>query len=254
MNHKKVAGEAFKQLGQTQLGQAVEMASASELPTDKRIPNDYLLRGQSPQEIVGAVTGWLRSHYSPPRPVAQPIIAETPTQVRRALKSLGYRTDLLGLPRALSREGKMVFFPQVVLELRSSVFERALAARTLSHEYFHAARIAPSKWTPVFVEEGMADFFADLAVAQMLGGADLQGYGYYRERAEGAKALMAFLADDDEKVTETLLFQTRAEPDVLTFLTNWLRLKEVNDPDINAILFYTSVEAWRAVIRRVTGR
>ena len=230
------------------------MAPGSDLPADKRIPADGLLRGQSPQEVVGAVTGWLRTHFPPPRPVAQPIIAETPRQVARALKGLGYRTDLFDLPRALSREGKLVLFPPVVLELRGSIFERALAARTMAHEYFHAARVAPNKWTPAFMEEGMADTFADLAVRQMLGGADLRSYGYYRERAEGAKALLAFLADGDEAAAETLLLQTRAEPDVLTFLTDQLRLKEVNEQDTNAILFYTGVEAWRAVIRRVTGR
>ncbi len=82
------------------------MVPASEFPTHKRIPDDHLLRGQSPHEIAGAVTGSAATF--PPRPVAQSVIAETPAQVRRALGSLGYRTDPLEQSRALSREGQMV--------------------------------------------------------------------------------------------------------------------------------------------------
>ena len=63
------------------------MVPASEFSTHKRISDDHLLRGQSPHEIAGAVTGSAATFR--PRPVAQSVIAETPAQVRRALGSLG---------------------------------------------------------------------------------------------------------------------------------------------------------------------
>ena len=224
-----------------------------DLPTDMDIPDDRLLRGASPQEVAGAVTKWLRSTYPPPRAVRPVSVAENQAQVRRAFEKLGYPPNLSDIPRAATRDGEMVLFPPVAAEMRGVVAARAVAARTIAHEYFHASRVSPAAFTPYFLEEGMADMFADIAIYHMLGGADLREHGRYKPLSEAAARLLLYLAGDDERATR-LLLETRKVPRLGEFIEAKMGERGISRTDINAVLFYTDFRGWSERISQIVRR
>ena len=226
---------------------------ADDLPADITVPDDRLLRGASPQEVVGAVTKWLRDAYPPPRAVRPAVVAESRAQVGRALEHLGLPPNFTDIPRAVSRNGAMVFFPPVAAELRGAVAERAAAARTVAHEYFHASRVSPARYTPFFLEEGMADIFADVATRHMLGGADLRDHGRYKPLSEAAARLLLYLGGDEHAATEWLL-KTRRVPRLTEFIEVELSERGVSHADIDAVLYYTDPERWSERIGRIVRR
>jgi SPP1 gp7 family putative phage head morphogenesis protein len=192
------------------------------LPSDGRVPNDKLLRGASPQEIIGA----LRSHLENTLPLHKPFtlqIAENQEDIfeiqnrwiKKAAK-VGENPEKAIIEdgtRAAKFMDDLYISPQVVQQLRGTIWERALAATTICHEWWHFLRKENKPFKPF--EEGSAEFFAQKMIEQFTG-AKTPNAVAYQDFYEGVQLLV-------NGHGEEWLFKTRSSPSVVLYLQQtWL--------------------------------
>lgn len=177
------------------------------LPADRaRVPRDHRLRGATPQAVLGDVLAWLVTAYPFPhaRRRTHRLLPEPAERVLRRLLKRSARwpagpsaqgrvlEELLGARANYLHElGLTLYHPQITRELSAAtIWERALGARTVAHEYWHSLRRERPRFFPF--EEGAADLFATVAVYEMTG-ADTSGVAAYPELAAGAQLLSELL-------------------------------------------------------------
>ena len=144
------------------------------LPGDERIPNDKLLRGASPVEVVGNAAGWLRDNFPTSKPAKYRIARDEKQLVKEAARWARRKgvdveavaNELRGA-RAAHFSGELLVLPPTWELLGGGVLDRAKGFCTLAHEWWHLWRRAAGTYTPL--EEGAAELFAERAVTQAIG-------------------------------------------------------------------------------------
>lgn len=227
--------------------------SPEYLPPDQRIPNDRLLRGASAVEVIGGVRSWLQANFPPSRPVRVQT-AQTEADIAKIEHKWQRLAERRGLPRsegAIDRNiraarlfDEVALLPQVLAEFGGSIWQRARAARTLAHEWWHISRVTEGSFLPF--EEGSADVFADLALQRMTGfDASKVGFRRYSEQAQAVEALL-------EVFGEPWLFESRRVPGVSRWLERSLLEAGFLPPLVKQVLEYTQEgELWLTRIRRL---
>ena len=172
------------------------------------------------------------------------------------MKRLGLKNDLepseIPFIRGLHHQGKFALFPSVIEELHHpELMRRAIAVRTVCHEFFHALRQSPGTLTPRNVEEGLADLFADVMCEKLLGNA-LSDYSSYPELREGAEMLCGLLGQGDFNAGWTAFLETRATPNMYGWVQGKLEDCGLSPHDIAQILDYTDLRVWLTTIGRFT--
>lgn len=221
------------------------------LPPDRRVPDDRLLRGASPVEVFGAMRRWLSGRY-PLSGTPRFHIAPTPERLERIQQRWLQLARQRGLSETLAvidpfaRANRfldeVVIGPQVLSELKGSVWDRAMGARSLAHEWWHLRRREVLPFYPL--EEGSADYFADRVMREATG-ADTRGFGYYRVLAEAVEELVQLLGED-------WLEGTRQTANVRQYLRAALLDRGFPAPLVEDVVEYTrDDERWAARVRRL---
>jgi hypothetical protein len=146
--------------------------TTDQLPKNRRVPRDTLLRGASAEEVVGSVRAWLANERPNHKSVTITLAANEAAigRVERRWQRL-CRTN--GIPenraligrtdRATTFFSEIVLLPDTVADLATfDVLHRARGVSTLAHEWWHACR--RSEVTKRSFEEGTADAFAKRAL------------------------------------------------------------------------------------------
>ena len=222
-----------------------------QLPKDRRVPRDRVLRGASPPEVVGSVRRWLTERHPLPGPLRfvtaadEAAVAKVEAEwVRRAKRFGGDPEDGLidRTSRATRFFDQVILMPEVVAELAGTVYERARAAKTIAHEWCHALRRSPDRFAPF--EEGAAELFAHAVLAEMLGARRLRFPAY--PDLEEAVALLSEHVD------------VAGSREVARGQRAWLRaaLERAGfaDAAVRDVLSYNGDdEAWLVRVRRLVG-
>lgn len=222
-----------------------------QLPPDQGIPNDRLLRGASPVEVFGAMRRWLRERYPLPG-TPRFHIAPTSERLERIQQRWFQLARQYELPETLATIdpfaranrflNEVIIGSQVLRELKGSVWERAMGARSLAHEWWHLRRREALPFYPL--EEGGADYFADRVMREATG-ADTRGFGYYRVLAEVVGELVQLLGED-------WLEGTRQTANVRQYLRTVLLDRGFPAPLVEDVVEYTrDDERWAARVRRL---
>jgi hypothetical protein len=172
-----------------------------ELPQDRRVPRDNLLRGASAEEVVGGVRAWLANERPSHRGVTVTLAADEESirrveqRWRRLCRKNGYPEALAEVDRtnrAATFFGEIALFPDVIGELTAKdVHTRAIGARTLMHEWWHIARRDSTYIYPF--EEGSAEVFADDMCERAFGFRPPKDWRHYNDLAEGIELIGATL-------------------------------------------------------------
>jgi hypothetical protein len=173
--------------------------TSKELPQDRRVPRDGLLRGASGEEVVGGVRAWLANERPSHRGVTVTLAADEEAirrveqRWRRLCRKNGYPEHLAEVDRtnrAATFFGEIVLFPDVIAELNAkAVHTRAIGARTLMHEWWHIARRDPTYVYPF--EEGSAEVFADDMCERAFGFRPPKEWRHYNDLADGIELIGA---------------------------------------------------------------
>ena len=160
-----------------------------EMPHIVEVPDDAILRGKYPRQVMNAVLGWLHKAYPLGRRSPRRIVLSTKVKVANYLNRTTRDPILYRLARAMfTVDDEIVLFPPAYNDLKlPSVLPRAVAARTLAHEYWHAL-LGTQDDREFNFEEGGADVFADRAMQEMLG-ADLSWAAFYNNQREAVARL-----------------------------------------------------------------
>jgi SPP1 gp7 family putative phage head morphogenesis protein len=225
----------------------------AQLPKDRRVPQDALLRGASPEEVAGAVRAWL-ANERPSHNGVRVTLAADEDAVRRVqrrwerlcrtnginpLAAQINRTD-----RAMTMFGEIVLMPQTVEDLGGAIGLRARGARTLMHEWWHAARRDTAPFYPL--EEGTADAFADRMALLAFGLRPRADWRAYNDLYEAVTLIGDALGADNWYLV------SRTEPDVRAWLRASLEDAGFNTVAVGDVLGYTRDDSvWLTRVRRM---
>uniref|UniRef100_A0A7C3DMT2 Phage head morphogenesis domain-containing protein n=1 Tax=Meiothermus ruber TaxID=277 RepID=A0A7C3DMT2_MEIRU len=225
--------------------------SLEQLPPDRRVPDDRLLRGTSPIEVFGAMRRWLNERY-PLSGTPRFHIAPPPERLKRIQERWLRLAKQRELPEVLviidpsARANRfldeVVIGSQVLNDLKGSVWDRVVGARSLAHEWWHLRRRELLPFYPL--EEGSADYFADRAMREATG-ADTRVFRRYPLLAEAVEKLVQLLGED-------WLEATRQVENVRQHLRNALLKRGFPAPLVEEVVEYTrDDELWSTRVYRL---
>jgi hypothetical protein len=201
----------------------------SRLPLNRQVPNDMILRGSTPEQVMSAVRRELVKRYGSRVERIKIRMADTADKaaaLERRWKARAKREGLneararivrgQHMPRAQHFYGEIAVLPKLAQDLQGTIFERARGAKSIAHDVWHAMRDDYDTYFVPF-EEGGAEWFALRALKDMTGVTNAFETANYRPWLEGVRLLVDVLGP-------TWLFQSRAVPDI----TAWFRLSMVD--------------------------
>ncbi len=217
--------------------------SNDQLPKSIEVPRDKLLRGASPQEVVGAIRAAVSPDTPTPKGVQFLLIRDEAdymkierrwTQIR---KSLGITS-----PAKIDRDasavrflGDVILSPDIVGYLSSSdMYDRVRGASVVLHEWWHSARTQAEAFFPF--EEGTADVFA-AQMAEKLFGVDIpKKWQPYKKLSEAINIIGKPLENPE------WYLESRKQVDVKEWLRVTLSKHGFSAQTINRVLSYTGFE------------
>ncbi len=224
-----------------------------QLPKDKRIPKDTLLRGASPEEVAGTIRAWLANECPPYRGIMvtlardQEGISRVEQRWKRLCRANNINQQLANIDssdRAITAFGEIVLMPEVVAELSSSsIYTRSIGARTLFHEWWHICRLESKRFYSF--EEGTADVFADLMYQRAFG----KSSPPVRTYEQLANAIDLISKDTG---VDNWYLASRAEKSVTLWLSQFLTEIGYEKNAINDVLEYTPDDGtWLIRVKRM---
>jgi hypothetical protein len=228
--------------------------TTNQLPKDERVPKDTLLRGASPEEVAGAIRAWL-ANERPAYHSVNIILAHDETAMTRIEQRWKRKCRTNQIPemvaqidrsdRAVTLFSEIILLPTVVQELSSSsLLTRALGARTIMHEWWHASRRETMHFYPF--EEGTAELFAERMCQHAFGFQPPKTWRTYTALAEAIELIGADTGIDNWYLA------SRAAPKILVWFTEFLLQTGFTDHAIKDVLSYTrDNKAWLTRVRRM---
>lgn len=202
------------------------------LPGIPDIPNDRILRYSSPSSIVNATIGRLQPTDPLPRHIPRIYLPDThAVQVYLGRRKRSYNMAAVLDSRAAYIGDAILILPKTYRDLQGNVAQRAAAARTISHEYWHALKGYVRGFHPL--EEGGADLYADRFSLSVLG-ADLSGRASYPLLRDAVAAL-------EGRLGKAWLKKSRKAPNQHRYLEQGLNQLRVSDADRAQVLRYTQL-------------
>jgi hypothetical protein len=219
------------------------------LLADQRVPNDRLLRGASPQEVLGTLRARLEQ-IIPAKQNFTLLIAKTDEDRFKIQERWIKIAKRLGIPlervsigeytRAAIFADDLYISPQVTQQLQGTIWERAEGAGTFCHEWWHLSRQEARPF--FFFEEGSAEYFSVYALKQLTGVETSRAIAY-QELYEGVSALVEYFSFQ-------WLLATRNTPRIMSYLRTSFEAEGFDQRWINEVLSTRASEfIWRDNLR-----
>jgi SPP1 gp7 family putative phage head morphogenesis protein len=194
---RRYPGQLWDILENTRMERSPRL-NIEQLPKDRRLAKDALLRGASPEEVAGAIRAWLANERPSYRGVTMTLAAdeEAILRIERRWQRICRANGLSELSAQINRTdrgitlfGEIVLMPDVVAELSSSsMYDRAKGAKTIMHEWWHASRRETRPFRSF--EEGTADAFASRMAMRAFGLRVPEAWSSYPDLLEAIEQLI----------------------------------------------------------------
>jgi hypothetical protein len=217
------------------------------------VPRDALLRGASPQEVIGAIRVALDSVTPTPKGVQFLLVRNEADYLKVEQRWTQIRRKMgIASPAKIDREASAIRFlgdvmlsPEVVGYLGSSdIYDRVRGASVVLHEWWHSARTQAEAFLPF--EEGTADVFAEIMAKKLFGVEIPDTWQPYKKLSEAVNIIGETLGNPE------WFLESRKQTDVKEWLRGVLSKHGFSVQTINRVLSYTGFEdLWLEDVKRM---